>query len=105
VSVQLKAGQMGDPAETGMPLAFQNSMAAAMEAALDRVRQAEGFPALVLNSNSSDDRDRRLIFVAIAQGMVEYLKANRDALTITVPSPLPTLPFTRSLDIAQADPL
>jgi hypothetical protein len=61
--VELKAGTLDD---------FSNSMAAAMERAFDLVWNARwGTP---LPTQTRDDR--RLLFVAIAQGVIRHLKDN-----------------------------
>lgn len=69
----LKAGELDD---------FANSMARAMETALNNVLVAEGKPALPTD-NSAETRDRRTLFVAIAQGVVNHLVANPDAFVVT----------------------
>lgn len=72
-------GSSGDPAN--VPAGFAGSMAAYIEAALDLVLQAEGLPKLVIDSNTSDVRDRRMLFVAIAQGVSAYLADNPTVFT------------------------
>ena len=62
---KLKAGRLAD---------FSNSMAATMERALDeewRALNGESLPAEGKN-------ERRLLLVAVARGMLEYLKAHED---------------------------
>jgi hypothetical protein len=73
---------MGDKSEIGMPQAFQGSMAAAMEQAFNNLLQAEGMKTFDVNTNSTEARDRRRLFVAIAQGIVRHLKDNAKALEI-----------------------
>ena len=79
---QLKAGTMGDAGVTGMPLEFENSLAAAIEVALNNILAAEGKITFDLNDNSRQARDRRMLFVAIAQGLVNHLTANEAAFVI-----------------------
>jgi hypothetical protein len=98
IAPYLRAGMMGSPADpTTVPPEFAGSMAAYMDAALDKVLQGEGMPPLDLTGNTSDDRNRRMIFVAIAQGVVEYLAANSPALQVD--------PLTLRITINQADAL
>jgi hypothetical protein len=85
----LKAGDMGDPAWDGlpadpekMPPEFRNSMAAAIEAALNHVLANEGRDPLNVHDNSPETRERRLLFCAIAQGVVTYLHENADAFRV-----------------------
>ena len=97
---QLKAGQMGSASDpTTVPCEFKDSMAAAIEVALSKVLVGEGFPPISLGTNSSDDRDRRLIFVAIAQGVVEYLCAKDEAFRVR------TTITGHRIEIEQEDPL
>ncbi|MCI0345911.1 MAG: hypothetical protein L0221_10790 [Chloroflexi bacterium] len=60
---------------------FAGSMAAAMESALNTLLVAEGRPA-VPTDDSPETRDRRVMFLAIAQGIVAHLVANQDAFQI-----------------------
>ncbi|HEV2415938.1 MAG TPA: hypothetical protein VGX27_14130 [Candidatus Dormibacteraeota bacterium] len=94
----LKAGQMGDPSELRMPVEFADSMASYIEAAFDKANQGEGKPPLALDSNTSDDRDRRMIFVAIAQGVIEYLVAGQADFTIFDTSANTTSQFILKFD-------
>lgn len=77
----LKPGGLGSPNHVGTPPEFNGSMAEAMETALNALLIAEGRPEL-LRDNSTESRDRRLLFVAIAQGVVNHLTANQAAFTI-----------------------
>ena len=97
----LTAGRMGKPDDPAtVPPEFAGSMAANIEAVFAKVSQDAGMPPLILTTNTVSDRDRRLIFVAIAQGVVEYLVANPDAFQIT-----DTFGTTLAITISQADPL
>ncbi len=60
---------------------FAGSMAAAMEAALNNLLDGVGRPR-VPTDNSDETRDRRVMFLAIAQGIVNHLVANQDAFRI-----------------------
>lgn len=71
----IKAGTVAD---------FSGSLALAMEDALKAeyaVLKGEALPDQMLE-------DRRLMLVAIAQGMVRYLKSNANAFVITVETTL-----------------
>ncbi len=70
---ELKAGGLDD---------FGSSMAQAMEQALNTILVAEGKPPLD-TSDTAEVRDRRTLFVAIAQGVVNHLVANHDAFDVT----------------------
>jgi hypothetical protein len=78
----LKPGGMGLSTEVGMPAAFQSSMAAAIEAALNNLLPGEGRDTLPVNDNSPETRDRRLFFCAVAQGVVNHLRNNADAFKV-----------------------
>jgi hypothetical protein len=80
----LKPGRMGSANDAGVPLPFQNSMAAAIEAALNTLLPAEGRDTLIVNDNSPETRDRRVAFCAIAQGVVNHLRDNADAFKVTL---------------------
>lgn len=60
---------------------FASSMAKAMEDALNVLLVAEGRPP-VDTTDSDETRDRRIMFLAIAQGVVNHLAANEDAFTV-----------------------
>jgi hypothetical protein len=78
----VKPGDMGDKGDQGVPQVFRGSMAAAMEQAFNNLLQAEGMKTFDVNTNSREARDRRRLFVAIAQGIVRHLKDNAMALKI-----------------------
>lgn len=78
---ELKPGGLGSPSVVGTPSEFANSMAAAMETALNQLLADEGKPQ-VPTDNSPETRDRRIMFVAIAQGVVEHLVENQDAFKV-----------------------
>ena len=60
---------------------FANSMAEAMEVALNQLLFDEGKPT-VPTDDTEEVRDRRIMFVAIARGIIDHLVANEDAFTI-----------------------
>ena len=60
---------------------FAGSMAAAMESALNALLDDEGRPR-VPTDNSTETRDRRIMFLAIARGIVDHLAANQDAFRV-----------------------
>ncbi|HEY6724381.1 MAG TPA: hypothetical protein VI197_10120 [Polyangiaceae bacterium] len=82
---KLKPGGLGlsvhDGGTTGVPSAFADSMAQAMEDALNDLLSQEGKPTLPTD-NSTEARDRRMLFVAIARGIVSHLTENEDAFSI-----------------------
>jgi hypothetical protein len=79
----IKPGAMGNKAGPNTkPPEFAGSMAEAMENALNDALSVDGIKPFVVNTNSQDARDRRRMFVAMAVGMVEYLKHNTDGLQI-----------------------
>jgi hypothetical protein len=76
----LKAGAMGPPGDEGaMPAEFADSMAARIESELRTILIGEGRDPFDLDDNSSDARDRRMLFVAIARGVVNYMVDHHDA--------------------------
>jgi hypothetical protein len=76
-------GDKSDPANARPP-DFVNSMADAMDIAFHDLLSAEkpSMKTFELNTNSKEARDRRRLFVAIAQGVVRHLKDNAGALMI-----------------------
>ncbi len=82
MSNKIKPGAMGSSSTVGMPPEFANSLAAAIEAALNDILSAEGKQTFALDDNSRAARDRRMLFIAIAQGIVSHLTANETAFVI-----------------------
>lgn len=78
----LKAGRMGSPASPTTPPEFAASLASAIEDAYWATLQADGKRTFDRTTNTEEDRDRRRIFVAIAQGVIGYLSANDDAFDV-----------------------
>lgn len=76
---------MGSAAWPKVPPEFVGSMAAAIETAYRNTLAADDKDTFDLNTNKETDRDRRRIFVAIAQGVVGYLAANQDAFRVVGP--------------------
>jgi hypothetical protein len=87
----MKPGAMGSSANPNTkPPEFAGSMAEAMENALNDSLSSDGMKTFAVNLNTQEARDRRRIFVAIAIGVVKYLKDNTDALSILDPISNPT---------------
>lgn len=74
----LKAGSLHDPDPTTPE--FPGSMAEAMEVALGQEWLQLKGTALPMQG----EEDRRLLFVAIAQGVVKHLRDNADAFSVNV---------------------
>lgn len=73
---------MGDKLKPGGQAPnFAGSMAEDMEKALNDLLATEGRPTVPVD-NSAETRDRRVLFLAIAQGIVNHLVANQDAFVI-----------------------
>ncbi|HZR27433.1 MAG TPA: hypothetical protein VFA71_01530 [Terriglobales bacterium] len=81
---QLKPGGMGSTSDppNAKPGDFANSMADAMEHALNTLLSNDGMNTFKVDTNSQEARDRRRLFVAIAQGVVRHLKDNAGAMVI-----------------------
>jgi hypothetical protein len=87
----IKPGAMGSSADPNTkPPEFAGSMAEAIENALNDALSGDGMKTFAVNVNTQEARDRRRIFVAIAIGVVKYLKDNTDALSIFDASSNPT---------------
>ena len=78
----LKPGAMGSPEHLGLPPEYADSMAAAIEAELNRLLQAEALPQLPVDDNSQETRDRRRLFVAIARGVLRHFDERRESITV-----------------------
>jgi hypothetical protein len=63
------------------PPNFAGSMADAMETALNSLLFSEGKPQ-VDTADTPESRDRRIMFLAIAQGILNHMKANESAFRI-----------------------
>ena len=59
------------------------SLGLAMDAAFDALMRADGRPGLP-DAPAEQVRDRQRLFIAIASGMIEHLRANPDAFRIVV---------------------
>ena len=81
---ELRPGGMGNASDplNARPPDFANSMADAMDTAFHTLLSAEGMKTFEVNTNSREARDRRRLFVAIAQGVIRHLKDNAGALLI-----------------------
>jgi hypothetical protein len=60
---------------------FAGSMAAAMESALNELLDEVDRPR-VPTADSDETRDRRVMFLAIARGIVSHLVSNQDAFRV-----------------------
>lgn len=82
--VRLKAGGMGVPDDPAtVPSDFVGSMAQDIETALCNLLWNEEQRDLEVDDNSAEARQRRLLFCAIAQGVVAHLKAHPEAFVLT----------------------
>ena len=63
----------------------ENSMAAAIERQLNRLLSDASLDPLPF-ADTTEARDRRRMFAAIARGVIEHLAANPDALKIEITS-------------------
>lgn len=86
---KLHAGGMGHHTTDRVdakPEAFRDSMAEAIEDAVWQLLSDErdwvGGQPFEKEDNSRETRDRRLIFVAIAQGVVNHLEERQDAFNV-----------------------
>jgi len=81
---QLRPGGMGNASAplNARPPDFASSMADAMDTAFHNLLAAEGMKTFEVNTNAKEARDRRRLFVAIAQGVIRHLKDNAGALLI-----------------------
>ena len=62
--------------------AFANSMAHVIENELNALMTLDGLPALETDPDDPSVRDRRRLFVAIARGVVRYIRDNKDSIDI-----------------------
>ena len=86
MTAKLRPGQLGAATATTTnvkPSEFANSMAEAMEDELNLLLQQEGKDPFPPNDNTQETRDRRMVFVAIARGIVKHLKAQQDAFQVS----------------------
>lgn len=79
-AVTLKPGKLGDATATAKPAEFAGSMAEAIEDALWTLLPADR--RFDKNVNTPEARDRRTLFVAIAQGVCAHLAQNAGAVTV-----------------------
>jgi hypothetical protein len=80
MTATLKPGQLGDPAAITKPTAFAGSMAEAIENALNALLPSER--KFDVDVNTPEARDRRTLFVAIAQGVCSHLAATAGAVEV-----------------------
>jgi hypothetical protein len=88
----LRPGRMGSAADplNAKPPAFANSMADAIDSAFRELLILEGMTPFEIDTNAREARDRRRLFVAIAQGVIRHLTDHGAALTVLDASNLPT---------------
>ncbi len=67
--------------KTGNTNEYAGSMAAAMENAFLRE-----WPAIMGSAAPQPDNQIRLLFIAIAQGVLRHLKDNEDSISVNVPT-------------------
>jgi hypothetical protein len=71
---KLHAGDLG--------VGWSGSLAELIEQRLDSLLVADGKPATPKDA-TDETRSRRMLFVAVAQGVVDHLAANPDAFVVT----------------------
>jgi hypothetical protein len=82
----LYSGSMSDyvnPATQVVGATTMKSMAEAMDKALDKLMTDAKKPALKQDQEATD---RRMLFIAIAQGVIGHLKQEQSSLTVSVNS-------------------
>jgi hypothetical protein len=84
-----RMGSAGDPLDARPP-DFANSMADAIDSAFRELLVLEGMTPFDLETNTKEARDRRRLFVAIAQGVIRHLTDQGAALTVVTSSNVPT---------------
>jgi hypothetical protein len=77
----LKPGGLGSAGAPTTPDAFRASMAEEIEKAMNSLLEREGRPTLA-DDNTTETRDRRLMFAAIAQGVCEHLQKQQSAFKV-----------------------
>lgn len=78
---KLVPGGLGAATDVGKPADFAGTMAEAIEDALWALLAPDR--RFNKNDNSPEARDRRMLFVAIAQGVCGHLQQNAAAFTVT----------------------
>jgi hypothetical protein len=81
----IKLGQLGSATAASTPDEYRDSMAHEIEREFNTLLGTEGLPTMP-DDNSKDSRDRRMLFIAIARGIVKHLEQHRSAITLTLPS-------------------
>ncbi|MEV7731562.1 hypothetical protein AB0O75_05490 [Streptomyces sp. NPDC088921] len=75
-----RPGGLGDRNGTDTPTAFAGSLAAAIDEKLhDLLTQDTGNEPYPMDDNSPDTRARRALFVAVAQAVLDHLRAHAAA--------------------------
>ena len=94
MTIKLRPGGMGsseaDGGPTTKPLEFAGSLAEAIEDAFNTLLAADDMDQLPVNNNLPETRDRRRLFVAIAQGLATYLEGREVEFTFDSLTRVPT---------------
>jgi hypothetical protein len=93
--IGLRPGSMGAPDPTGGPAGpkppeFAGSLAESIENAFNALLVTDGMDPLPVDNNLPETRDRRRLFVAIAQGLTNYLDERRVRFTFDALTRVPT---------------
>lgn len=75
---------MADALYGGSLNGFADSMAQEIEKALDEARIEAGFGPLPAPGNEDDLKNRRVLFIAIARGVINHLAKHQQAFEISV---------------------
>jgi hypothetical protein len=82
MAITFKRGGLGLQSDSSsIPAAFADSMAKAMEDALNILLDQEGNPKVPVD-NTRESRDRRTMFLAISRGIIDHLVTNQAAFVI-----------------------
>lgn len=86
------------PLYAGSLASFAGSMAEAIEQALDQTLLEAGLPPMPdpLTADANELRSRRILFLAIARGVINYLRQNEDAFQLHFDSGGHSHPFGSS---------
>ena len=94
LTIKLRPGGMGlreaDGGPATKPSEFAGSLAEAIENALNALLVADDMDQLPVNNNLPETRDRRRLFVAIAQGLANYLDGREVEFTYDSLGRVPT---------------
>jgi hypothetical protein len=94
MTIKLRPGGMGQSEAAGGPTTkppeFANSLAEAIENAFNALLVADDMDPLPVHNNLPETRDRRRLFVAIAQGLANYLDGREVDFTYDSLTRVPT---------------